>query len=62
MYRFTNGIVVFDEKTKDEYIKNGMKLEEDKKDKLENGSEHNKTEFIKKEYGRSSKKTSKHRK
>lgn len=28
MYKFTNGIVVFDEKTKDAYIKAGMVLAE----------------------------------
>ena len=28
MYKFTNGIVVFDEKTRDAYIKAGMRLEE----------------------------------
>ena len=26
MYKFTNGMVVFDEKTKDEYIRAGYKL------------------------------------
>ena len=26
MYKFTNGIVVFDEKTRDAYIKAGMRL------------------------------------
>ena len=26
MYKFTNGIVVFDEKTRDNYIKAGMRL------------------------------------
>lgn len=30
MYKFTNGIVVFDEKTKDKYIKVGYKLVEKK--------------------------------
>lgn len=30
MYKFTNGIVVFDEKTRDEYLKAGYKLVEDK--------------------------------
>lgn len=33
MYKFTNGIVVFDEKTKDSYIKAGYKLVKDKKTK-----------------------------
>ena len=30
MYRFTNGIVVFDEKTRDDFIKAGYKLVDDK--------------------------------
>ena len=30
MYKFTNGIVVFDEKTKDSYLKAGYKLAENK--------------------------------
>lgn len=33
MYKFTNGIVVFDDKTKDSYIKAGYKLVKDKKSK-----------------------------
>lgn len=33
MYKFTNGIVVFDEKTRDSYIKAGYKLVKDKKSK-----------------------------
>ena len=33
MYKFTNGIVVFDEKTRDDFIKAGYKLvDEDKRD------------------------------
>ena len=31
MYKFTNGIVVFDEKTRDDFIKAGYKLVEEKK-------------------------------
>ena len=31
MYKFTNGIVVFDEETKDAYIKAGMHLVEEEK-------------------------------
>lgn len=31
MYKFTNGIVVFDEKTRDEFIKTGYKLVEEEK-------------------------------
>lgn len=33
MYKFTNGIVVFDEKTRDSYLKAGYKLVKDKKSK-----------------------------
>lgn len=39
MYKFTNGIIVFDEKTRDDFIKAGYKLvknEKKKEDKLEN--------------------------
>jgi hypothetical protein len=31
MYKFTNGIVVFDEKTRDEFIKAGYRLVEEEK-------------------------------
>lgn len=31
MYKFTNGIVVFDEKTRDDFIKAGYRLVEEKK-------------------------------
>ena len=31
MYKFTNGIVFFDEKTRDEFIKSGYKLVEEEK-------------------------------
>lgn len=33
MYKFTNGIVVFDEKTRDAYVKAGYKLVNNKVDK-----------------------------
>ncbi len=33
MYKFTNGIVVFDEKTRDAYIKVGMRLVKEEKPK-----------------------------
>ncbi len=33
MYKFTNGIVVFDEKTRDDFIKAGYKLVKDEKKK-----------------------------
>ena len=31
MYKFTNGIVVFDEKTRDEFIKSGYRLIKEEK-------------------------------
>ncbi len=31
MYKFTNGIVVFDEKTRDDFIKAGYKIVEEEK-------------------------------
>lgn len=31
MYKFTNGVVVFDEKTRDDFIKAGYKLVEEEK-------------------------------
>jgi hypothetical protein len=33
MYKFTNGIVVFDEKTRDDFIKAGYRLVEEEKTK-----------------------------
>ena len=40
MYKFTNGIVVFDEETKDTYIKAGFKLIEEKKEEsIENNKD-----------------------
>lgn len=41
MYKFTNGIVVFDEETRDKYIQAGYILvkEEKKEDKVENETE-----------------------
>lgn len=33
MYKFTNGIVVFDKKTRDAYIKAGMRLVKEEKPK-----------------------------
>lgn len=35
MYKFTNGIIVFDEKTRDDFIKAGYKLVKDEKKKEE---------------------------
>ena len=33
MYQFTNGIIVYDEKTKDKFLKSGFKLKKIKKEK-----------------------------
>lgn len=60
MYKFTNGIVVFDEKTRDDFINAGYKLvkEEKKKEvKLENENTSNNGTIKKKSRG--SKKISK---
>lgn len=60
MYKFTNGIVVFDEKTRDDFIKAGYNLvkEEKKKEvKLENENTSNNGTIKKKSRG--SKKKSK---
>lgn len=35
MYKFTNGLIVYDEKTKDEYVKTGMKLVKKSDDLIE---------------------------
>lgn len=61
MYKFTNGLVVFDEETKDQYLKAGMKLikEEVKKIDVEKS---NTNGIISKEYARYDKKTSKYKK
>ena len=60
MYKFTNGIVVFDEKTRDDFIKAGYKLVEEEKIKevnLEN--ENTSNDGIIEEKPRGSKKVSK---
>ena len=57
MYKFTNGMVVFDEKTKNEYINAGFKLVVDKSDSKEeiDGNKANNDRTIKEEYSRSNK-------
>lgn len=77
MYKFTNGIVVFDEKTRDEYLKTGYKLvkeiehevvNEDSDEKTVeqieelNGNETNNDRIIEEEHTRSNTKTAKSRK
>lgn len=58
MYKFTNGLVVFDEKTRDEYIKMGYRLVEVKKEVV---NEENKigNEFVNKFNQPSKKRTGK---
>lgn len=41
MYKFTNGIVVFDEKTRDDFIKAGYKLVEKEKIKEDKSKDEN---------------------
>ena len=60
MYKFTNGIVVFDEKTRDLYIKSGMVLIKDKKE--QNGESNFSNGTVKDQYSENNKKTSKHKK
>ena len=60
MYKFTNGIVVFDEKTRDLYIKSGMVLIKDKKE--QNGESNFSNGIVKEQYSENNKKASKHKK
>lgn len=60
MYKFTNGIVVFDEKTRDDFIKTGYKLVEEEKIKEANlENENTSNDGIIEEKPRGSKKVSK---
>ena len=60
MYKFTNGIVVFDEKTRDDFIKTGYKLVEEEKIKEANlENENTSNDGIIEEKSRGSKKVSK---
>ena len=60
MYKFTNGIVVFDEKTRDDFIKTGYKLVEEEKIKEVNLEDENPSnDGIIEEKPRGSKKVSK---
>jgi len=51
MYKFTNGVVVFTEEDKENYIKAGYILVEEKKDKT--SEKNDKGWFVAKEYKRS---------
>lgn len=60
MYKFTNGIVVFDEKTRDDFIKAGYRLvEEEKIKEVKLEDENTSNNGTIKEKPRGSKKTSK---
>ena len=60
MYKFTNGIVVFDEKTRDDFIKTGYKLvEEEKIKEVKLGDENPSNDGTIEEKPRGSKKVSK---
>ena len=60
MYKFTNGIVVFDEKTRDDFIKVGYRLVKEKKIKeVKLEDENTSNDGTIKEKSRGSKKVSK---
>lgn len=60
MYKFTNGIVVFDEKTRDDFIKAGYRLVEEKKiEEVKLEDENTSNNGTIKEKSRGSKKVSK---
>lgn len=63
MYKFTNGIVVFDEKTRDEFIKAGYRLikEKTKEVKLD-GDKTDNDRIIEEKHTKCNKGTSKKRK
>ena len=58
MYKFTNGIVVFDKKTRDKYVKSGMHLVEEK-EKVDGRTD---DRDVKEEHSGNDKKTRKHKK
>lgn len=67
MYKFTNGIVVFDEKTRDRYIEAGYRLSEKKNTvkqdkKALNGNETDNDRTIKEKHTTGNTKTAKNRK
>ena len=60
MYKFTNGVVVYDEATRDKYIKAGMTLiNEPKKEVKEVGEKEIQEEIKHNEFGRTRKRTEK---
>ena len=65
MYKFTNGIVVFDKKTKDMYLNAGYKLAEKQitiDEVIEKNDDKTSDRTIKAEHNECSKKTTKNRK
>jgi len=65
MYQFTNGIIVYDEKTKDKFLKSGFKLKKMKKEKqitIDEVIDEESNKSISTKSTRVSKKTSKNRK
>ena len=61
MYKFTNGIVVFDKKTRDEYVRAGMLLVENKNVIKENKDGNINNDIINEEHSRNNKKAPKNR-
>jgi hypothetical protein len=64
MYQFTNGIIVYDEKTKDKFLKSGFKLKKMKKEKqitIDEVIDEESNKSISTKSTRVSKKTSKNR-
>jgi hypothetical protein len=61
MYKFTNGVVVYDKETRDKYIKAGMILveEEPKKKESKNGESKIQSDTERSEFGKTSKRTGK---
>ena len=61
MYKFTNGVVVYDKETRDKYIKAGMILvkEDPEKEEEKNGEENIQDETERNEFGKTKKRTGK---
>jgi hypothetical protein len=62
MYKFTNGVVVYDEVTRDKYVRAGMTLIEEKPEKKEEekvGDKNLRSDVKSKEFGKTRKRTEK---
>jgi len=57
MFKFTNGLVVYDEKTKDEYIKAGFKLVNDIENEVLDGDKTDNNTVIKEKHSRNNNKS-----